>query len=133
MSRRGGILRGAALVLALGLGAAGAWLVITADTARLVRVGTLAGLWGLLIGAFALASGRRAPEPVVSPPPERTYDARLEDILRREIRATISEEMGGLRERLAFAQHVEPVVAAEPEPKEHGPGLRRRRARHVPW
>lgn len=111
MSRVATVLRAGGGAIALALGSAGAWLVVTGDTVREVRIGTLAGLWGLLIGAFLLfgtraSAGRSLPEPPPPPPPEpehvtvRKIDARLEDILRREIRASVAREVGLLRAQL---------------------------------
>src|SRR3954469_15989488 len=153
MSRRVRVLRGFGLLLALALGAGGAWLVVTADTVRWVRLGTLAGLWGLLIGTFAMFGGRTvattAAPPVATPGGpsaapddavrERRFDSRLEDILRREVRSTITRELDALRSELKSAAELkspaEPASTAESngvaDSSTNGQRGRRRQGRHA--
>jgi hypothetical protein len=57
---RGVVVRGVLFVLAVALGALSAWLLVTSSSTRDLRLGMLAGLWGLLIGCFALFGSRRA-------------------------------------------------------------------------
>lgn len=108
---------------AVALGAVGVWLIVTATSQKWTELGVLAGLWGLLIGAFAAFGPRHtAPADVVEEParqPEvpaartaeverlddaaqrRDYEARLELMLRREIQAAMSREVAVLRAEVA--------------------------------
>ncbi|MGN6605626.1 MAG: hypothetical protein ACTHMS_01260 [Jatrophihabitans sp.] len=133
MSRRAKVLRGFGVLLALGFGAAGAWLVVTGKELRWVRLGALAELWAVLIGAFALFGARHhAPAAVIPTAPsdssasddeverpsadpgtstsdatgrpdaeEVAYDRRMEDILRRDLRAVLTRELTVLRAQVA--------------------------------
>jgi hypothetical protein len=127
MSRRALVLRGCGVLLALALGGFGAWLLVTAHQLRWVRIGALAELWGVLVGAFALFGARHraqpaspdaatpevesaeSVEPVAEPAAAPTaasedevqYDKRMEDILRREIRSVLTRELNVLRAQVA--------------------------------
>lgn len=123
---RGVVLRGVGLVVAVGLAGVAAWLIVTGtDSPRRVQVGVLAGLWGALLGAFAMFGPRRfmhplegADEPVASTGLElrtmrteleraeeaaarRAHEAQLEHMLRREIRAAVTAEVSALRAEIA--------------------------------
>lgn len=118
LSKRALALRVAGFVVAVGLGAVGVWLIVTSDTQKSMRLGVLAGLWGLLLGTFVMFGARRSHEAAVpEPEPERTpstelsradeaaaqraYEARLEHMLRREIQTSVAREVGELRGELA--------------------------------
>lgn len=101
---------------AVALGAVGVWLIVTATSQKWTELGVLAGLWGLLIGAFA-AFGPRHTAPAEQPAvaeartaeierfddaaQRREYEARLELMLRREIQAAMSREVAALRSEVA--------------------------------
>jgi hypothetical protein len=121
MSRPALVLRGFGVLVSLALAGAGAWLLVTAHELRWVRIGALAELWGVLIGAFAMFGARRRVEPVLievssdaegdlagngaaedaEPEDEVRYDKRMEDILRREIRSVLTRELTVLRAQVA--------------------------------
>ena len=108
---------------AVALGAVGVWLIVTATSQKWTELGVLAGLWGLLIGAFAAFGPRHtAPADAAAEPAEqpdvaeartaeierfddaaqrREYEARLELMLRREIQAAMSREVAALRAEVA--------------------------------
>jgi hypothetical protein len=54
------VLRGVGLAVAIALSAVGLWLMITTTDTKVGRLGMLAVLWGLLIGAFAMFGSRRS-------------------------------------------------------------------------
>jgi hypothetical protein len=68
---RGAVLRGAVFALAVALGAVAVWLIVTSTTnPRRLELGVLAGLWGGLLGAFAIFGSRRVPAPLPEEPAE---------------------------------------------------------------
>jgi hypothetical protein len=107
----------------------GVWLIVTGDAnTKRVQLGVLAGLWGLLLGAFSMFGSRRVTHPHDSSDPQlsavdpgaalelrsvsaieradeaaarRAYEARLEHMLRREIQATMTREVSSLRAEIA--------------------------------
>ena len=108
---------------AVALGAVGVWLIVTATSQKWTELGVLAGLWGLLIGAFAAfgprhaASAEAAAESARRPDmaeahtaeierfdhaaQRREHEARLELMLRREIQTAMSREVAALRAEVA--------------------------------
>jgi hypothetical protein len=112
------VLRVVGFAAAVALGAVGVWLIVTATSQKWTELGVLAGLWGLLIGAFA-AFGPRQPATPVAEAAEvpatagtelerldagserREYEARLELMLRREIQGAMSREVAALRAEVA--------------------------------
>jgi hypothetical protein len=125
LTRRALALRLLGLVVAVGLSAVGVWLVVTSTSQKGIRLGALAGLWGLLIGAFVAFGARRQPETVLvmaDPDAEpgtalvpatsgavvrladadaqRDHEARLEQLL-REIQASFAREVTDLRSELS--------------------------------
>ncbi len=57
----------------MALGAVGVWLIVTSPTnPRRLELGILAGLWGGLLGAFAIFGSRRVPAPLHEEPAEPT-------------------------------------------------------------
>src|SRR5256885_9433022 len=65
-ARRVAVLRAIGVCLAVGLGAVAVWLIVTSTSQKRIEIGVLAGLWGVLIGAYA-AVGSRQPHPVGPP------------------------------------------------------------------
>lgn len=127
---RSGVLRGVVLVLALALTAGALYLIITANGVKRVDLGIVAGIWGALLGAFALHTrpadaGPSAADADTTELPgsaieirsasvlerareveaRRAFEARLESLLRREIAHTIeqvvSAETASLRAEIA--------------------------------
>jgi len=113
------LLRGFGFALAIALGGLAIWLIATSDTVKAQRVGALAGMWGVLIGAYAIFGARRHEEtsPDVAGALElrqdaalarsqdvawqREFQARLEALLRREVQEGVSRELAGLRHEVA--------------------------------
>lgn len=57
-TRRVAVLRAVGVVLAVALGAVAVWLIVTSTSQKRIEIGILAGLWGLLIGAYAAFGSR---------------------------------------------------------------------------
>jgi hypothetical protein len=57
------VLRALALLVALGLGVAAVWLIVTGD-AKQTKIGVLLGLWGLLLAAYQVIGVRSHAETV---------------------------------------------------------------------
>ena len=122
---RGVVLRAFGLTFAVALAGVGAWLIVTGKTPKRVELGVLAGLWGALLGAFAMFGGRRAaqPEDAAARRPtstelelrsvrteleraeeaaaRRAHESRLEQLLRAEVQAAITREITSLRAEIA--------------------------------
>ncbi len=117
------VLRGLVFAIAIALGAVAVWLIVTSTTQKGIELGVLAGLWGLLLGAFSMIGARRV---VQTPVPaestvgaelelrsamalersadaqaRREYEARLEQLLREEVRATMGRELAEMRAEIA--------------------------------
>jgi hypothetical protein len=120
------VLRAVGFAAALVLGGVALWLIVTGgDSARRVQIGVLLGLWGLLLGAYAVVSSRNEHPPAAAPAADavpgaalevrraleleraedaaarRDYEARLVHMVRREIQTTVSGELSALRADLA--------------------------------
>lgn len=120
------VLRGIGFALAIVLGGAAVWLIVTSTTQKRIEIGVLTGLWGLLLGAYSMFGSRRAmhysEELVDTPQPggalevratptaleraeaaaeRRDFQAGLEQLLHREIRSAVSLEVGELRSEIA--------------------------------
>jgi len=118
------VLRGAGFALAVALGAVAVWLIVTSTTQKRLELGVLAGLWGLLLGAFCAFGTRRGQrDELATPMPgsgqelalrgigymeradesaaRRNFEARLEQMLRQEIQTTLGREIASLREEVA--------------------------------
>jgi hypothetical protein len=116
-ARRALVLRAAGYAVALALGGVGLWLIVAGDSQRTIRLGAVASLWALLLGTFVMFGSRRAgagepfgDEPSAAPgqlsriedaAANRAYEVRLEQMLRREIQASVAAEMAFLRGELA--------------------------------
>jgi hypothetical protein len=102
------------------------WLIVTSQTSvKRVELGVLAGLWAALIGAFSMFGAPRFVHPLDAgsdQPPgtglelragnleveraeeaaaRRAHEVRLEQMLRREIQATMTREVAALRAEIA--------------------------------
>lgn len=113
-------------VAAVLLGAVGIWLIVTGTSQKWTELGVLAGLWGLLIGAFVAFGPRQpadrepaapagapdAPQPAAAARPaeldrvddaieRRRFETRLETLLRAEIQSAVAREVSGLRAEVA--------------------------------
>ena len=109
-------------VAAVLLGAVGIWLIVTGTSQKWTELGVLAGLWGLLIGAFVAFGPRQpaerqpavadVPQPAAAPRPaeldrvddvveRRRFETRLETLLRAEIQSAVAREVSGLRAEVA--------------------------------
>ena len=116
---------------AIALGAVAVWLIVTSTTQKRIELGILAGLWGLLLGAFSMfgsrrsaCGGRAAPgrprrrrravrrrgragplnaevERMEETLERRACEARLEQMLRREIQDAMGREVSALRAEIA--------------------------------
>lgn len=116
------VLRGAGFALAVALGAVAVWLIVTSTTQKRLELGVLAGLWGLLLGAFCAFGTRRGQRDELSTAgsgqelalrdmgymeradesaARRHFEARLEQMLRQEIQTTLGREIASLREEVA--------------------------------
>lgn len=122
---RGVVLRGVGLVIAVALAGAAAWLIVTSTSQKRLELGVLAGLWGALIGAFAMFGARRIVHPLdmaderipgtglelrsanfeleraEEAAARRAHEVRLEQMLRREIQAAMTREVAALRAEIA--------------------------------
>ena len=114
-------LRVAGFVCGVGLAVVAVWLIVTGTTQKRIELGVLAGLWGLLLAAFAVFGSRRPRLIDYDPEPggelelrvrgevereddaaaRRHYEARLEHMLRREIQTTMARELAALRGEVA--------------------------------
>jgi hypothetical protein len=121
MTRRALVLRSAGFAVAVALGVLGVWLIVTGHSQRSIRLGALASLWALLLGTFVMFGSRRAGGPdapveqheddtrgrstelarLEESAAQRAYEQRLEQMLRREIQASVAREMAYLRGELA--------------------------------
>ena len=81
------VLRSAGFVAAVVLGALAVWLIVTSESKKSLEIGILTGLWGLLLGTYAVFGSRvpvrdpqpplaPAPPPPPTPPPARELDVR---------------------------------------------------------
>jgi hypothetical protein len=127
---RGVVFRGIGFAVAIALGAVAVWLIVTSDTQKQLQLGVLAGLWGGMVGAFALFGSRRFAHPLDAPElaeygghqpgsaielrssateveraeeaaARRAHEVRLENMLRREIQSTVGREVTALRSEIA--------------------------------
>jgi hypothetical protein len=71
-ARRVVVLRAIGVGLAVALGAVAVWLIVTSTSQKRIEIGILAGLWGLLIGAYAAFGSRQH---AVAEPPVATMPA----------------------------------------------------------
>jgi hypothetical protein len=121
--RATGVLRGGGFAIAVALGAVAVWLIVTSTTQKRLELGVLAGLWGLLLGAFCAFGTRRGQRDELAVPvaggqeltvrgvgyveradesaARRHFEARLEQMLRQEIQTTLGREIASLREEVA--------------------------------
>ncbi len=129
-SPRAGVLRGTLFAVAVALGAVAVWLIVTGTDTKTTRLGMLAGLWGLLLGTFALLGSRRTSEHRADPDNDgdqvssaagaevalrseatverredaeerRAWQERLEQLVRREVQEAMSSEVSSLRAEIA--------------------------------
>ncbi|TAM92401.1 MAG: hypothetical protein EPN43_02485 [Jatrophihabitans sp.] len=105
----------AGFVLAVALGAVGVWMIVTAGSRQWTVIGSLAGFWGVLLGAFAVfgPGPHEAPRAAAAPGPgtaleragsavERAeYETRLVLMLRHEVQSTMTREVAQLRAEVA--------------------------------
>jgi len=116
-------LRVVGFVLAVALGAVGIWLIVTSTEHKRIEIGVLAGLWGLLLGTFAMFGVRRPHQEPATPGTElalrqsaeleraadaaarREHEERLEQLLRQEVQHAISGELASLRAEIAALRH----------------------------
>jgi hypothetical protein len=118
--RRVAFLRGAGFVLALGLGGLAVWLIVTSTSQKRIEIGILAGLWGLLLGAYSVFGSRQYHQASAADPgteleirsaaalaraddvaSQRDFQLRLEAMLRREVQEGVARELVGLREEVS--------------------------------
>src|SRR5438445_13340237 len=113
----GAALRAASMVVGIGFATAAAWLLVTADTTKNLRIGALLGLWGLLLCAYAMlrrheiVQAQAGGELVVrslggldtltDAAAVRAYEQRLQAMLRHEIQQTLGVELANLRAAVA--------------------------------
>jgi hypothetical protein len=120
------VLRGVGFALAIGLGGVAVWLIVTSTTQKRIEIGVLTGLWGLLLGAYSMFGSRKSlhygDELLDTPQPgaavelrpvgaaleraedlaeRRTFQAGLEQMLRREVQTAVRLEVGELRSEIA--------------------------------
>jgi hypothetical protein len=113
-------LRASGFVLAVALGVVAIWLIVTSTEQKRIEIGVLAGLWGLLLGAFAMFGVRRAHAAEPAQPgaelalresaeieraaeltARREHEERLERLLQQEVRHAITGELANLRAEIA--------------------------------
>jgi hypothetical protein len=119
--RRVAVVRGIGFGVAVALGAVAVWLIVTSSSLKSIRIGALAGFWGLLLGAYSVFGSRHAqPVPVEQQAGQqlavretaaleraeeaaarRQFEARLEHMLRREIQAAVAREVSTVRAEVA--------------------------------
>ncbi|MBE7187048.1 cell envelope integrity protein TolA [Jatrophihabitans endophyticus] len=115
------VVRGVGFALAIALGAVAVWLIVTGSmNPRRIEIGVLAGLWGLLLGAYTMFGRRHLGDPVhyvtssdvalrtgggLEPAAQadarRAFEERLEHLLRTEISSSVNREVGDLRREVA--------------------------------
>jgi hypothetical protein len=121
----GAVLRAIAFGIAVVSGAVAIWLIVTSQDQKRLEIGILLGLWGLLLGAFAVFGSKSREQPPVpmylpSPPGQeldlrqlgeieraavanavatarREFQSELEDMLRREMQAGLAHEVAEMR------------------------------------
>ncbi|MEO9139787.1 MAG: DUF6779 domain-containing protein [Jatrophihabitans sp.] len=121
---RGVVLRGIGFAVAVILSAVAVWLIATSTTVRSNHLGIVTGLWGVLIGAFSMFGARRTTlfdEPsgdhdsgsglairgnadlvrAEDAAARGEFEARLEALIQREVSATFTREVSGLRGEIA--------------------------------
>ena len=109
------VLRGIGFALALALGALAVWLIVTGRSQKRLEIGVLAGLWGLLLGAFSMFGARRGEHDAAPSSAElavretgrleraddiaarREWEARLERLITHEVNDAVGREVGALR------------------------------------
>jgi hypothetical protein len=113
-------LRAYGFVLAVALGVVAIWLIVTSTEQKRIEIGVLAGLWGLLLGAFAMFGVRRTHsagpaqpgaelelrqsaelERVADAAARREHEQRLEQLLQQEVRHAITGQLAELRAEIA--------------------------------
>ncbi|HEY7010748.1 MAG TPA: hypothetical protein VH395_17485 [Jatrophihabitantaceae bacterium] len=109
------VLRGIGFALAVVSGVVAIWLIVTSTSEpKRVEIGVLVGLWGLLLGAFAVFGSRSHPREVIvaAPPPEpaeppepgRTLDLRqVGDIERAAVASAVAAARQAFRAELEEA------------------------------
>ena len=118
-------LRTVGFVLAIALGILSVWLIVTSDSVKWMRVGALAGFWGLLVGGFAIF-GRHLQHPAGTAAMsaselalrgtgvmDRAEDAaarheferQLMAMLRHEVHSTMGAEMQRMRDEVIALRH----------------------------
>jgi len=119
--RRVAVVRGIGFGIAVALGAVAVWLIVTSSSLKSMRIGALAGFWGLLLGAYSVFGSRHAHpaaaeqqsgqqlavrenaalERAEEAAARRQFELRLEHMLRREIQAAVAREVSTVRAELA--------------------------------
>lgn len=113
-------LRVGGFALAVALGAVGIWLIVTSMSQKRLEIGILAGLWGLLVGAYAAFGSRHAYHPSADSPgrelavrapaeverrddatARREFQVQLEEIVHREVQSGVARELVELRAEVA--------------------------------
>src|SRR6266545_3221613 len=117
--RERGVLRTMGMLIAVVLGGVAVFLVVVAHSQKQVQVGLLIGLWGVLLGSFALLGPRRghARDDVMEDgdtsrasrrydiervsAERREHELQLEVMLRREMQRVMHKELSQLRSEIA--------------------------------
>jgi hypothetical protein len=107
------VLRGIGFALAVISGIVAIWLIVTStNEPKRVEIGVLVGLWGLLLGAFAVFGSRSHPREIVAAPPPsepgQTLDLRqVGDIERAAVATAVAAA------RQAFRAELEELLRRE--------------------
>ena len=109
------VLRGGALGLAVVLAAAGIWLIASSGSQRPLAAGVLLGLWGAVLGAFALFGARPAAGTAPPGPAGSALDVRGGTELERLAAAAARREFEAGLQRLLELLGREPSPGAETE------------------
>jgi uncharacterized protein DUF6779 len=111
------VFRAIVVTLAVALGMAAIWLIVTSNTAKGTQIGTLLGLWALLLAAYPIL-GTRQPRAAqagveldvrpagrverIEDAAERVeYERRLQMMVRHEIHTALGSELANLRSEVA--------------------------------
>ncbi|MEO6885573.1 MAG: DUF6779 domain-containing protein, partial [Jatrophihabitantaceae bacterium] len=117
------VLRTLGFGVAVALGAISVWLIVTSDSLKTIRIGALAGFWGLLVGGFSVfgrhgsatavpdarssfgqgldVRSNGAVERAQDAADRREFEVRLVQLLRREVQETMAGELGRLSQDVA--------------------------------
>ena len=95
--------------IAIGLGAVAVWLISTSTTQKALQLGVLAGLWGFLLGTFAVLGSRRQTQSLAVPPAGSEVELRTAVALLTALRAEVAQLHADLDEKLGGELRLERI------------------------